>query len=221
MNTAKLFTIGAAGGLILILGSNLFYSNDLALTARLTALEAENQVLKKQFSELIAQPVEAEWGQYSALEARIFSKYPNNLRSMITISAGSKNGLRVGMPVVTDTYALIGIVTKVLGRLSLVQTIYDSDWSMPVLLTGATVPGLYIGGPVPEIQMVARDVAVKGGELIITADERLPYGLIVGQIAGQEEESSEPLRKLKIGFTYDLSRLQKVLVITNFETFNE
>lgn len=204
--------------LVFILGARAIFFEDAALINRIAVLEGENQLLKQRYVQLSKLPIAttSPKSPYELKEIRVFSSYPLNVRRTLTLAAGSDDGIRVNMPVTVASHTLIGRVTEVSRHYSVVQTIYDPEWSMPVAIAEDSKPGLFVGGPAPEVQMVEKEGRVSPGDLIVSSGDRFPFGLFVGRVKGVSGNPSEAFQNVVVDFEYDLARQKTLTVITDF-----
>src|SRR3972149_11480406 len=80
------------------------------------------------------------------LAVGVAPRQPSNLRQMVAIDRGKGDGVKVGMPVVTEGNALVGTVKKVEGNHSWVTLITDVDSAVSGLLLESRAQGVGVGG---------------------------------------------------------------------------
>ncbi len=115
--------------------------------------------------------------------AKVFSTYPFNMKNQITVDAGELEGVRVGMVVTVGKSILLGRVKEVLPRVSIVQTIFDSQFEIPVRIGVEEVDSLFEGGGEPKVVLIDKAKRVEVGDVVLSADSSFPYGLKMGEVS--------------------------------------
>lgn len=193
--------------------------NELAVeNVRLKELEAENEILR----ELLAFADSSLGSDFKATEVRtrVVSWEPGNLLQHIVISAGTDDGLAVGMPVVTER-GLVGRIEEVYPRSARVRLIIDAGSSVNALVQRTRATGIVKGAPGRQLVMEylpqeADVVAV--GDIILTSGlgGGYPRRLVIGQVIEVTQKDYEIFQRAVIRPTVDFDRLEIVLAITNF-----
>lgn len=148
---------------------------------------------------------------------------PNPYLRYITISVGSRQGVRVGMPVVSSGAALVGRVTETGPRTAKVQLIVDANSATAALLQTSRATGLVVGQPDGTLRMdyVAQggEAAAAVGDIVLTSGLGgvMPKGLVIGQVAQVERADYELFEPIIVRPAVDFSRLEVVLVLAGFE----
>jgi rod shape-determining protein MreC len=138
----------------------------------------------------------------------------------VVVNVGSRNGVAVGMPVVTGGAALIGRIARVSPNLAYVQLIDDPLSQVAAMLQQSRVTGMVIGAATGTMVMteILPDETVNEGETIITSavGGLLPRGLILGQVESVAYLESQLFQEAVIRPAIDFRRLETILVITDF-----
>lgn len=205
---------------------------DLArLRQRNVELEAENSRLKIQILELQQQVVEAQVlatlvdyarsqteSRYTAAEVIGYDTSP--FLRYVLINRGSDDGLRSGMPVVTNQ-GLVGQISAVTAGAARVQLISDSSSSVNVRLQQtdeeAVLQGQLNGDLV--LNFVPQSAKMQAGDLIVTSGlgGNYPANILVGQVTNVQALPFDLFQTAAVQPAVDFSRLEIVLVITNFQ----
>ena len=136
---------------------------------------------------------------------KVYSSYPFNNAKEIAIASGSEHGIKEGDIVTYGTKTLIGRVKSLSQKSSIVSTIFDQDWEIPVRIGEKEIDALLKGGNSIKAILISKDAPIKPGDLIISAGAGLPYGLAIGtvkEIVGNKmniqfkEVSVEPIIKM-------------------------
>ena len=138
----------------------------------------------------------------------------------IIIDKGSNNGIRYGMPVVTQQ-GLVGRIDAVISDAARVQLITDAGSTVNVRLKTANVEGQVSGSITGEVSldMVPIDAQVDVGEVILTSGlgGTYPPNIFVGQVFSMQSNQNALFQTGSVQPIVDFSVLSAVLVITNFE----
>ncbi len=141
------------------------------------------------------------------------------LRYLI-INLGSRDGVAVGMPVVTGGSAMIGRIARTSPSLSYVQLINDPASRLATMLQQSRVTGVVEGSEEGLMTMtdILPDEVVTVGETVVTSSlgGLLPRGLILGQVDSVSYQESELFQTATLRPAVDFRRLETVLVITEF-----
>lgn len=140
----------------------------------------------------------------------------------IIINKGSRDGLTVGMPVVTDL-GLVGRVWRLTANSSQVQLITDRNSFVSGRLQTNRAEGTIAGRGLEtgslSLRFIPLDVEVLVGDLVYTSGlgGNFPADIPIGQIISVTNIESELYQEAQVSSLVDFSRLEQVLVITNFE----
>jgi rod shape-determining protein MreC len=123
------------------------------------------------------------------------------------------------MPVVTNQ-GLIGRVDSVIADAARVQLITDPASVVNVRLQNANTDAVLLGSITGDLSldMISQEVNVEPGDVVLTSGlgAGFPPDLIVGQIVNVRKRDYELFQQATIQSAVDFSRLEIVLVITNF-----
>ncbi len=201
------------------------------LRQRNSQLEAENSRLQVQIVELQQQVTEAQLlstlvdyerrhveNQYIA--ASVIARDVSPFMHYVIIDRGSDDGLRKGMPVVTQQ-GLVGNIAAVTAGAARVQLINDPGSSINVTLQQSGVEAVLNGQLTGEIQlnMISQNSVVQPGDLVMTSGlgGNYPANIVIGQVVTIRTEASSMFQSASVQPAVDFSQLEIVLTITNFE----
>jgi rod shape-determining protein MreC len=143
------------------------------------------------------------------------------IRSII-INKGTRDGLIVGMPVVTDL-GLVGRVWRVTANNSQVQLITDRNSFVSGRLQSSRAEGTIQGRGLEtgslSLRFIPPDAEVLAGDLVYTSGlgGNFPADIPIGQVISVTNIESDLSQEAQVSSLIDFSRLEQVLVITNFE----
>lgn len=201
------------------------------LRQRNSQLEAENSKLQVQIVELQQQVTEAELlstlvdyerrnveNQYIA--AAVIARDISPFMHYIIIDRGSDDGLRKGMPVITQQ-GLVGSVAAVTAGAARVQLINDLGSSINAILQQSGVDGVVNGKITGEIEldMVSKNATIQPGELVLTSGlgGKFPANIVIGQVVTIRSEAYSLFQSASVQPAVDFSQLEIVLIIKNFQ----
>lgn len=194
-------------------------------------LEAENARLKTQILELQQQISEAQVlsalldfaranPQNEYLAGTVIGRDPSPFLHYVIINRGSDDGLRRGMPVVTDQ-GLVGRVAAVTANASRVQLITDPAARVNVRLQPSDAEAVLQGSITGDINLdlIPQEAIVNPGDLVLTSGLGGNYvpNIIVGQVTGVRKRDFDLFQQASVQPVVDFSELEIVLVITNFQ----
>lgn len=196
---------------------------NIELENEVSRLQSQIIILQEQLSE--SQGLEELLGyarrrpefQYAA--AAVIGKDPSPFLHYIIIDHGSDEGIRRGMPVVTES-GLVGRVDAVTAGASRVQLINDPEAVVNVKLQSLKV-NAQIGGSLTgeiNLDMVPQDTELEPGEVILTSGlgGNYPPDILIGQVISVRQFENELFQTAAVQPIVDFSQLQAVLVIKNF-----
>lgn len=151
--------------------------------------------------------------------AAVIGRDPSPFLHYIIINRGSNDDIRRGMPVVTNQ-GLVGRVDAVIADAARIQLITDPGSSVNIYLQNADTNAVLLGSVTGDVSldMISQNVVVEPNDLILTSGlgGGYPPDLIIGQVVTLRSLEFELFQKATVQPAVDFSRLDIVLVITNF-----
>lgn len=152
--------------------------------------------------------------------AAVIGRDPNPFIQYIIIDKGSDDGIRHGMPVVTQQ-GLVGRVDAVTAGAARVQLIVDVNSAVNVRIQSTQTNALLSGSLTGDInlQMIPQDVVVQPGELVLTSGlgGEYPADVLIGQIVTVRKSDTELFQTASVQPAVDFTSLRAVLVVKNFK----
>jgi rod shape-determining protein MreC len=149
----------------------------------------------------------------------VIGRDPSPFLQYIIIDHGSDQGIKFGMPVVTDN-GLVGTVDAVTAGASRIQLITDPASVVNIQLENTGTEATITGSITGEIQlsMLPQDVTVQNGDIILTSGlgGKYPASIMVGQVSSVTKQVNSLFQQATMQPSVDFSNLTVVLVITNF-----
>ena len=224
---------GIAGGV----QQGTVFTRDVATVFRENqALRAENQELRHVVFQLTEKAAENERLQamlefrtksvgFQMKAATIIGRDPGTLNYSLFINQGTRDGMRVNMPVVTHQ-GLVGHVMEVYSGNAKVRLIVDTGSSVASMVQRpqSRAVGIVEGNPsqlsVLKMKNLLRDSDVIKGDKIMTSGLGgiYPKGLLIGEVMDVVDDEGGLLKNAMIRPAVDFSRMEEVFVITGERT---
>lgn len=151
--------------------------------------------------------------------AAVIGRDPSPFLRYVIINRGSNDGIRQGMPVVTNQ-GLVGRVDAVISGASRVQLITDPSSLVSVFLQNSEADAIMKGSVSGELtlEMLSQDAKVQAGDVVLTSGlgGEYPPDLLIGQVGNIRKRESDLFQEATVQPVVDFSRLEIVLVIVNF-----
>ncbi len=150
--------------------------------------------------------------------ANVIAGDPSPFVRYLTIDVGERDGIQVGMPVVSGGSALVGRIGKVSQTTSQVQLLTDPASFINVRLVESRATGTVAGTSegILLLQNVPQTEELNPGDLIVTSGlgGTLPQALPVGVVERVISMDVETSRQAIVRPGVDFDRLEVVLVVT-------
>ena len=205
------------------------------------ALVAENEELKNQVAELQSRIIQLQQNLNEAdilyallgfarsspdeqyIPAKVIGKDPSPFLKYILIDQGSDQGIRAGMPVVTNK-GLVGRIDAVTASAARIRLITDSTSMINAIVVDVDAECMVQGSITGDItiEMVSQDVKLEPGQIIQTSGlgGDFPADFIIGQVLNVNQINNEVFQSASILPAEDFNSLQAVLVVSNFSPAN-
>ncbi len=145
---------------------------------------------------------------------------PSPFIQYVVINKGANDGLRRGMPVVTQQ-GLVGRVAAVTSSAARVQLITDASSNINIRMKPSMASAVLSGSVTGEIglTMIPQDAQVQTGDLVLTSGlgGDYPANIVIGQVRSVRKRDYDLFQTASIQPVVDFSHLEIVLVITNFK----
>lgn len=153
------------------------------------------------------------------LAAAVIGVDPSPFLHFVIINRGSNDGIRRGMPVVTNQ-GLVGRIDAVIADAARVQLITDPDSNVNVRLQNAETNASLVGSVTGDIslQLIPQDIDIEEGDLVLTSGlgGGYPPDLIVGQVVNPRKRDFDLFQQATVQPVVDFNRMPIVLIIVNF-----
>lgn len=157
--------------------------------------------------------------EYSYQGAAVIGYDTSPFLRYVLINRGSDQGLRRGMPVVTQQ-GLVGRIAAVTSSAARVQLITDATSTVNVRLDPSGAQAVLNGQITGDVslEMIPQDTTIEVGDLVLTSGlgGSYPPNLLVGQVSSVRSQAQDLFQRASVQTAVDFSQLEIVLVITNF-----
>ncbi len=157
--------------------------------------------------------------EHSYVAANLIGHDTSPFLSYIFLDIGSDGGVRRDMPVVTNQ-GLVGLVVELNCCASKVRLITDPASAITARLQDTRDEGMVVGQLAGglELQYLSQQAEINPGDVVLTSglSGRVPAGIVLGNISAVQRLDYEVLQKAIVTPGVDFSRLEIVLIITNF-----
>ena len=206
--------------------------------------KSENRALRRQIEELRSQLVRNQTAaqentrlrallsyvdgpsfpdDYRAVAATVIARAPSQFDQRITISAGSRDGLSLHDPVVTEE-GLVGQVTKVAAAAAQITLVTDETFAVSVLDLATSATGVVrhgrSGSDTLVLDRVTKDQVVTPGDPLVTAGWRygnlashFPRGIPFGSVSSVGQIDTDLYKQIQVRPLVDVSSLHSVVVL--------
>ncbi len=184
---------------------------------RFAEIEQENRHLRAllKFSE--AHPYYDVRG--ASVVGQVIGRDPSVLIRRFIINVGDVQGIKPGMPVVTDT-GLVGQILRVHKNTAEILPLTARESAVNAIVQSSRLTGVVRGQNSETLVMeyIPIDKPVQVGDLILTSGlgTIYPPKLVIGQVVAVRRHNYNIFQTAQIRPTVDFRRLEQVLIITNF-----
>jgi rod shape-determining protein MreC len=158
--------------------------------------------------------------EYQYAGASVIGRDPSPFVKYIHINRGSDDGLRRGMPVVTQQ-GLVGRISQITATAALVQLISDPGTVINVRLEPERVEGVLTGSITGDVSLefIPQDADVESGDLVLTSGlgGNYPPNILIGQVTSVRSQDYDLFQSASVQPVVDFTKLEIVLIITNFQ----
>ncbi len=154
---------------------------------------------------------------FQYVSALVVGTQMHALTNTVTINAGSENGVKTGMPVLTD-HGLAGRVTSTSGRYAIVQLLLHKDIRVSARIQRSRVNGIvrWTGGNELRMINVPKTSDVIPGDVLITSEfsSLFPSGIRIGVISSTRDVPGDLFQEILVKPSVDFDRMEEVFVAT-------
>ncbi|MBQ7330709.1 MAG: rod shape-determining protein MreC [Oscillospiraceae bacterium] len=208
---------------------------------RYEALEAENAALKEQLAQYredagksdslereiqrlkILLELKAQEESFQLVDSYIISWNSNDWSKSFTINRGSAHGIQEGMCAITETKAVVGLVTEVGPNYAVVKSVLDSSLEISATIASSGYSGMVQGGYSTEQEGMLRmdyipsSAVIRNKDQVVTAGSTVyPRNLIIGQVVDADFDETGVAKYAILEPAVDIDALEQVFILTDF-----
>jgi rod shape-determining protein MreC len=157
------------------------------------------------------------------VNASVLARGATDIEQKITVSAGSRQRVRVNDPVVTSD-GLIGKVTGVAPGVASVTLLIDATSAVAAVDLKTKAYGLVQHGAGGGAQLVfgrvPKDRIVRSGDLVVTAGTQLaalpdiyPKGILIGRVTSVDQNDVDIFKQIQVSPFADFSSIDSVAIL--------
>ena len=159
---------------------------------------------------------------FDAVNASVVA-HVTDVEQQITVTAGSRQGVRLNDPVVTSD-GLVGKVTRVAPGVARVTLLTDATSAVAAIDLKTKAYGLVQHGAGGGTQLVfgrvPKDRIVRAGDLVVTAGTQLaalpdiyPKGILIGRVTSVDQNDVDIFKQIQVAPFADFSSLDSVAIL--------
>ena len=199
----------------------------------LVGLEEQNARLRKENAVLAGHLVQYQEGYLEAdrlrrvlelrnqfdvrsVAATVIDRDPSSAIKTLLIGKGTSQGLRVGLPVLTDR-GIAGRITECSWHVSRVMLVTDESSNVDALVQGNRAHGVLQGAGSGGCQLkyIAKTEEIKEGDMVISSGmgRVFPKGIVLGTVKRVDRLEGGLFQKVEVTPSVNFNQLEEVLVL--------
>lgn len=177
----------------------------------LAELKKENEILRKALEIGLKK-------DFKLIFAQVIGKDVS--QDSIKIDKGSKDGVKMGLPVITQQKILVGEISQVFENFSDVQLLSNKKSSFDAKISDTETYGIVKGKGNFKLyfDLIPKEQELKEGNFLVTSalGGVFPPGLLIGEIKEVKKSDVELFQKAEIKPAFDIKELKFLFVITEW-----
>ena len=165
---------------------------------------------------------------YKFVPATVTGGEGGNYMTVFLLDKGYAQGVRKDMPVVTDS-GIVGYICEVGTTWSKAVTILEAGGAVGAYVERSGEQGVIEGNfelsekGVCKMSYLSADADIQVGDRIVSSGygSVYPRGLVIGTVESVEKDSVSRSLTVTVRPTADLSEIEKLMIITEYETYTE
>lgn len=150
--------------------------------------------------------------------AQVISQNVDGAARSLVINRGASDGLQTGLPVIVNEGILLGKIIKIESNMAIVRPLTNNQSkTAAAILNQESTTGVVQGrhGLSIQMTMIPQNETLQIGDLAITSgwEEKIPRGLIIGQIESIQKELYEPFQSANLRPLADYKKANLVTVL--------
>ena len=208
---------------------------------RYEALEAENAALRAEISKLREDSVKADALEreiqrlkellglkqneesFKLVDSYIISWSSNDWSKSFTVNRGSAHGIKEGMCAITESKAVVGLVTEVGTNYAVIKSVLDSSLEISATLVSSGHLGIVQGGYATDQEGMLRmdyipsSAIIRNRDQVVTAGSTVyPRNLLLGYVVDADFDETGVAKFAVLEPAVDIDSLEQVFILTDF-----
>jgi rod shape-determining protein MreC len=160
--------------------------------------------------------------QFEMEPAQVIGRNPSSWFSTLTINKGTRDGIKVDMPVLTNQ-GLVGKTIAVYPSFAKVQLLISPDSGISAIVQRTRDNGVLVGLSSPkgyaQITRLHQKADIQVGDVIISSPLTgvYPKGIAIGRVVEVMDDPVSLERSALVKPEVDFDRLEEVLIIVNYQ----
>ena len=154
--------------------------------------------------------------QHRAVAARVIDREHTSLFKTLLINKGTSEGLRVGLPVLSEQ-GVVGRIIETSWHASRVLLVIDENSNIDALLQRTRAQGILQGAGSAgcNLKYISRVEAIQTGDVVLASGISgvFPKGLLLGTVTGTSRKEGGLFQKIDVAPAVDFARLEEALVL--------
>lgn len=211
----RIYTFVVSLSALIVIAVMIFWRGDILVFLSKPGQTSESKMMAVELSALKLQKADFIRRRHY-IEAYLYSRYPFNDKGVVVVSAGSDDGIRPDMPVMSREGVLLGRINSVKRTQSEVETIFNPSWRSSVYLGEKNIKAVLRGGEAPTIEFVPKEAVISKGDSVINSSPNLPFGAYVGEVSVSKISAGDLWQSAEVETGYSLDNIGSVLIVTDF-----
>lgn len=153
---------------------------------------------------------------YSSIAANVIGRDPSRWNSSIIIDKGTRDGVTVGQPVVSES-GVVGKIAEVSETKSKIITVIDPQFSAAIMVQRSRESGVVSGtlNGICRLKFINETADILVGDQVITSklSSAFPDSLMVGEIIEVDKGTRNNAKECLVKPIVSFSQLEEVLII--------
>jgi len=151
-----------------------------------------------------------------AVAARVVDRSRTSLFKMILINKGTADGLRVGLPVLSEQ-GVVGRIIETAWHASQVLLLIDENSNIDALIQRSRAQGILQGAGAAgcNLKYISRVEEVRAGDVVLSSGLAgvFPKGLLLGVVTGASRSREGLFQKIDVAPAVDFGKVEEVLAL--------
>lgn len=160
---------------------------------------------------------------WDAVDAYIISRNSSDWSYSFTVNRGTNSGLAEGMCAITESGAVVGVITQVGSNYAVITSVLDSSLDISATISSSGYSGIVRGGyatgqkDMLRLDYLPSAAVIRNNDQVVTAGSTVyPRNLILGKIVDWDFTDNGMAKYAILQPAADIYSLEQVFIITHF-----